>query len=102
MKAVWWILIVPAAIIATVWLLAILPGFVPPPNAKVLIKIHHGQPCITRGQLQSQRREFVADILQQGNVRRGFIAVAYSRCAAFSRNIPRDIQQRLRNVLLNE
>ena len=88
--------------LAAWWFLALFLGFVVPPNAKTLIKIQNGQLCITRGQLRAQPREFVAEILQQANVTKGFVAITYSKRAAFSRNIPRDIQQRLRNVLLND
>jgi hypothetical protein len=96
----WWLLIVIA--VAVIGLMVVILGFVPPPNAKVVIKIRNGQLVVTRGQLHTQPREFVAEILQQARVTRGFIAVAHSRRAAFSRNIPRVIQQRLRNVLLND
>ena len=77
-------------------------GFLPPPNAKVLIKIHNGQLLVTRGQLRAQPREFVSDIIGRCKISKGYIAITHSKRAAFSRNIPRDIQQRLRNVLLND
>jgi len=96
----WWLLIVIA--LAGVWFLAMQLGCVAPPNAKILIKIHNNHPHVTRGQLRAQSREFVTDILQQANVAKGFIAITHSKRAAFSRNIPRDIRQRLRNVLLND
>jgi hypothetical protein len=96
----WWLLIIVA--VAVVWLLAIGFGFVPPPSPRILIVFHSGQLHVTRGQLRAQPREFVTDILQQANVAKGFIAITHSKRAAFSRSIPRDIQQRLRNVLLNE
>jgi hypothetical protein len=96
----WWVLIVIAA--TALGVLAVQLGFLPPPQAKMLIRIHGGQLRIKRGQLRAQTREFVADIVQQAHVMNGFIAVTHSKRAAFSRNIPRDIQQRLRNVLLND
>jgi hypothetical protein len=96
----WGLLIVIA--IATAWFLAMLLGLIPPPSPKILIVFHSGKLHVTRGQLRAQPREFVADILQEAGVRKGFVAVTHSKRAAFSRTIPRDIQQRLRNVLLNE
>jgi len=96
----WWLLLLIA--VAGIWFLAMLLGFVAPLNSKILIKIHNNHLHVTRGQLRAQSREFVTDILQQANVTNGFIAITHSKRAAFSRNIPREIQQRLRNVLLND
>ena len=96
----WWLPI--AATVAAVWFLAISFGFIAPPNPKLLIKIHNQQLKIARGQLRAQPREFVSDILQQAGVTSGYIAITYYKRAAFSRNIPREIRQRLRNVLLND
>ncbi len=99
MPEMWWLLIVIA--VGVVWLLAVVLDFVPPPHAKILIRIQDGQLRVARGQVRAQPREFVSDILQQTGLKSGFIAVTPSNRAAFSRNIPRAIQQRLRNVLLN-
>ena len=96
----WWLLLVIA--LTAFWLLALFLGFVVPPNAKILIKIHNNHLHVTRGRLRAQSREFVTEILQQANITSGFVAITYSKRAAFSRNIPRDVQQRLRNVLLND
>ena len=96
----WWLLIV--IVLAAVWFFAMILGFIPPPRARILIRIHNNHLHITRGQLRAQPREFVTEILQQANVRKGFVAITASKRASFSRNIPRDIQQRLRNVLLND
>jgi hypothetical protein len=95
-----WLLI--AAAIAVLGLLAVLLDFVPPPHAKIVIKIYSQRIKVTRGQVRAQPREFVSDILQQAGITTGHIAITYYNRAAFSRNIPRDIRQRLRNVLLNE
>jgi hypothetical protein len=95
----WWLLIVIT--LAAAWLLAVLLDFIPPPHAKILIKIHEGQFKVTRGQLRAQPREFISDMLQEAGIARGHIAVTYYNRAAFSRNIPGNIRQRLRNVLLN-
>lgn len=96
----WWLLTVAA--IGTLGVLAVLLDFVPPPHARVVIKIHNQQLRVTRGQLRAQPREFISDILRQAGITTGHIAVTHYNRAAFSRNIPREIQQRLRNVLLNE
>ena len=96
----WWLLIVIVA--AVLWFAATSLGFTPPPTAKILIKIHNHHLHVTRGRLHAQSREFVTEILQQANITSGFVAITYSKRAAFSRNIPRDIRQRLRNVLLND
>jgi hypothetical protein len=95
-----WLLII--VVLAAAWFFAVLLDFVPPPSPKILIVFHSGKLHVTRGQLRAQPREFVADILQQASVTKGFIAITHSKRAAFSRSIPRDIQQRLRNVLLND
>jgi len=95
----WWLLTVIA--IAAAWLLAVLLDFIPPPHAKILIKIHEGQFKVTRGRLRAQPREFVLDILQQAGITSGHIAVTYYNRAAFSRNFPNGVRQRIRNVLLN-
>ena len=95
----WWLL--PAIAVAAAWFFAILLGFVPPPNTKVLIKIRNAQLHVARGQLRVQPREFITDILQQAKIPNGFVAITHYNRVAFSRNIPNDIRQRLRNVLLN-
>ncbi len=94
-------LLVPTVIIAAAWLLAVKFDFVPPLSSKILIKIHNQQLRVTRGQLRAQPREFVSDILQQAGITHGYIAITYYNHAAFSRNIPTGIRQRLRNVILN-
>jgi len=94
-------LLAPIAV-AALWFLAVLLGFIPPPSPKILIVFHSGKIQVTRGQLRAQPREFVAEILQQANVTKGFVAITHYKRAAFSRSIPGDIRQRLRNVLLND
>jgi len=96
----WWLL--TAVALAVVWFFAFLLGFIAPPNARLLIKIHDGRLQVTRGQLRAQPREFISEILREARVTTGFIAITFYRRAAFSRNIPGQIRQRLRNVLLND
>ena len=99
MPELWWFL--SALAVAALWLLAILLGFIPPPHAKILIRIRNGKIQVTRGQVRAQPREFVSDILQQARVTRGYIAITHYGKASFSRKIPRTVHQRLRTVLLN-
>jgi hypothetical protein len=76
-------------------------GFVPPPHAAILIRIRGGELHVSRGRVRAQTREFVLDILSQAAVTNGFIAVTPGNWVVFSRQIPRAVHQRLRNVLLN-
>ena len=80
-----------------VWL-----GFVPPPHASTLIRIRDGTVHVRRGQVQSQAREHIAEILREADVPNGYIAITPGNSVAFSRRIPAQIHQRLRNVLLNQ
>jgi hypothetical protein len=77
-------------------------GFVPPPQAILLIRIRSGQIKIRRGNLRPLAKDFVSEILQTAKISQGFIAVTSSHRVFFSRNIPQRVHQRLRNVLLNE
>ena len=80
---------------------AVCLGFIPPPHATTLIWIHGERLDVTRNRLRAQPREFLAEILREGGVTSGFIAVTPSKKVMFSRKIPDSIRQRLRNVLLN-
>lgn len=81
----------------TVWL-----GFVPPPGAAILIKIRNGSLDVRRGTLRLHARDCVAEILRDASVSHGFIAITSSNRVMFSRQIPGELRQRLRNVLLNQ
>ena len=96
----WWLLTALAVVGAG--FLAVTSGFIPPPHAKTLIRIQHGQLKVTRGKVRAQPREFVSDMLQQAGVQGGYIAITPGKHVAFSRKIPRSLHQRLRNVLLND
>jgi len=95
----WWLLAI--VIVAIFGLLAVLLGFAPPPGTRTLIRIQNGQLRVTRGKVRAEPREFVSEILRQAGVMDGYIAITHYKRAAFSRNIPRNVHQRLRNVLLN-
>ena len=79
-----------------VWL-----GFVPPPNAGTLIRIRDGSLHVSRGNLRPHVKEHVTDILRDAKVTNGFIAITSGNRLMFSRRIPTQVHQRLRNVILN-
>jgi hypothetical protein len=81
----------------SVWL-----GLVPPPNAATLIRIKHGQIHLRKGQLRAYAKDHATEILTSAGVSSGFIAITPQNSVVFSRQIPADIRQRLRNVLLNQ
>ena len=95
--AVWIIVGIVLAGLLAVWL-----GFVPPPYATTLIRIRDGELQVRRGRLQGLAREHISDILRDAGVSRGFIAITSANWVVFSRQIPRAIHQRLRNVILNQ
>ena len=76
-------------------------GFVPPPHATVLIRVRGEKLNVARGRVRAQAHEFVSDIVREAAITKGFIAVTPAKRVFFSREIPRSIHQRLRNVLLN-
>ena len=76
-------------------------GFFPPRKASTVVRIRAGRMVMQRGQLRSQVRDDVQDVLAGAGVKTGFIAITGGSQVCFSRNIPRALHQRLRNVLLN-
>lgn len=76
--------------------------FVPPPHAATLIRIRNGIPKVTKGNIRSDALEHVSQILHEAGVVGGFIAVIGDNKLVFSRKVPPQIHQRLRNVLLNQ
>ena len=89
-------------LLVAVVLFAIWSGRLAPPHARTLIRVHDGQVRIARGQLPSRACQFVADILREAGVSSGYIAIISAQSVAFSKGIPANIHQRLRNVLLNQ
>ena len=81
---------------------AVVLGFVPPPNARTLVRMNGGSIRVVRGSLRSHARDHVSDILTDAKVSKGFIAITSGNRVTFSRTIPSAIHQRLRNVLLNQ
>jgi hypothetical protein len=73
----------------------------PAAETKSLIRIRNGE-CVLSGEpLTRATLATVTDLLHQAGVQRGFIAIMPERRVKFSRQIPRQIHQQLRNVLLN-
>lgn len=93
------IYLVVGIVVAT--LLAIELGFIAPPTASVLIEVKHGNVRLARGSLSPRALDHVADVLRDASVSDGFVAIGAGRRLSFSRQIPEDARQRLRNVLLN-
>lgn len=95
----WLLIVIGVAIGAfgTIWL-----GFVPPLNAKTLLRIQNSTVLVKRGQLRPHAKDSTTEVLRCANVTRGFIAIVPGPCVKFSRSIPPAIHQRLRNILLNQ
>jgi hypothetical protein len=95
-----WI-IIAVAIAAFAWG-AFAYGFLPPPNAKTLLYFQQGAIHMKRGAVKPYAREHVVEILSEAGVTKGFIAITTANRVIFSRTIPANAHQRLRNVLLNQ
>lgn len=81
--------------------LAVSLGFIPPPWAETVVRIGKRRVWLKRGQLRTQARDDLAEVLSGFGIENGFIAISAIGQVSFSRNLPRAIHQRLRNVLLN-
>lgn len=77
-------------------------GFIPPLNAKIIVRMCAGSLVFAKGRLQGNASEHVAAILREARVSDGFVAITSGRRVYFSRQIPPEVHQRLRNVLLNQ
>lgn len=95
------LLLIALGLVALGGWLAVGLGFVPPPGAATVIRIASGRISLKRGQLRAQAREDLADVLSSAGIACGFIAMTGESRVHFSRNIPPELHQRLRNVLLN-
>ena len=81
--------------------LAVALGFVPSPMAETVVRFRAGSVSLTRGNLRGQVRDDLAEVLSAVGVANAFICVNRGRRVTFSRTIPSELHQRLRNVLLN-
>lgn len=77
-------------------------GFIPPFNATILVRMRDGSLVFEKGRLHGNASAHVEEILRAARVTDGFVAITSGRRVYFSRQIPSDIHQRLRNVLLNQ
>ncbi len=94
-----WLLIIVGVVV--VLALAIEFGFIAPPTASIVVQIRNGDVRIERGSLNPGIVSHIASIVRQHGVREGYVAITRDRRISFSRMIPEDIHQQLRNVLLN-
>jgi len=77
-------------------------GFTPPLNARIIVRMREGSLVYEKGRLQGNASEHVEAILRAAGVSEGFVAITSGHRVYFSRQIPHDVHQRLRNVLLNQ
>jgi hypothetical protein len=89
------ILVLILIVVATCWLNGV------PPGATTVVRIRAGDIRVERGQVKSMALEHVTDLLKEAGVTKGFIALSERR-VSFSRSIPSQVRQRLRNVMLNQ
>jgi hypothetical protein len=82
--------------VAAIWL-----GFIPSPLAATLIRYRNHGLEVRKGLLLPHARAQVAEILASANVANCFITVSEQKRVFFSRQVPPEIHQRLRNVILN-
>ena len=73
-----------------------------PLGAGTHIRIRGGALHVVRGIVRSHVQSALTDILRQAGVSNGFICINGQRRILFSRNIPLNIRQQLRNVLANQ
>jgi hypothetical protein len=88
--------------IVTLVFAAIELGFIPPLNARIIVRMRGGSLVFEKGRLQGNASEHVEAILRGARVSEGFVAITSGQRVYFSRQIPREVHQRLRNVLLNQ
>jgi hypothetical protein len=94
-----WVLVL--LVVVAVTLFAVEAGYMPPLTTNTLIQVSNGAVRVAKGQLSARTMQHVTEILRESGVREGYIAVTSARRVAFSRMIPPQIHQQLRNVLLN-
>ena len=80
-----------------VWYLEVMP----PVGASLVIRIRGASLRVVRGGVRSHVVTDLTDILRPARLTRGFIALNDNQRVIFSRNIPAELHQQLRNVLVN-
>jgi hypothetical protein len=76
-------------------------GFIAPPTASILVRIRNGSVRVERGSLNPSIVDHIASISREHGIRDGYVAISRDKRISFSRMIPEDVHQRMRNVLLN-
>jgi hypothetical protein len=76
-------------------------GVFPSPFCRLLVRIDSRGLSIERGSLPPRAREFLSDAIRSARIDRGFIAVSGANRVRFSREIPEECRQQIRNILLN-
>ena len=94
-------IVIIVAIVALIFA-AVELGFIPPLNAQIVVRIRNGSLVFEKGRLQGNASEHVAAILRGARVSDGYVAITSGQRVYFSRQIPHDVHQSLRNVLLNQ
>lgn len=93
-------LILAGAIVLLLWALVAL-GVVSSPLSRTVIRIHRGEIRVEGVDPGARAKEHVADVIRDAMLMRGFIAISSRRQVTFSRGVPPEMRQRLRNILLN-
>jgi len=73
-----------------------------PLGATTHIRICGDSLRVLRGSVRSHVQTALTDILRSAGVTRGFICVTDKRRIVFSRNIPAEIRQQIRNLLASQ
>jgi len=92
-------------LVACLLLLALLAGWylevMPPVRASLVIRIRGESLRVVRGGVRSHVVADLTAILLPAGITRGFIALNDNQRVIFSRHIPAELHQQLRNVLVN-
>lgn len=94
--------LIPVIILCAFVIAALSSGILPPPNAITVVHVRKGVFSVTKGKLRPHARDDAKQILAEAGVTKGFVAITKDNRVVFSREIPQEIHQRLRNVLLNQ
>ena len=93
-------LILATSIVLLLWALVAL-GIVASPFSRTVIRIRRGEIRVDGADPGARAKEHVADVIRDAMVMRGFIAISSRREVTFSRGVPPEVRQRVRNIRLN-
>jgi len=88
-------------LVVVVWSLLVTFGLAPSPLSRTTIRIRNGQIRVDGAELSPRAKEYVADVVRDAMLFKGFITLSAGRRVGFSREVPESMRQRLRNILLN-